>query len=107
MTNAWPVVACTALASSNAFACSRARISTQTPARVCGPASRQAGIAGRGGGEQPVDVGVRVAHVQRDPERARSRSRPSRVIAGWSLSGKSLPRYARKAASPSAAACSP
>ena len=45
ITNAWPLVNCTALASSNTLLCSRSRISRQTPARACGPASRQAGSA--------------------------------------------------------------
>lgn len=45
MMKAWPVVCCTACAISKLAAFSLARISTATPARVSGPASRQGPVA--------------------------------------------------------------
>lgn len=45
MTNACPLVCCTALAISKERSLIRRRISTDTSARVSGPASRQAGSA--------------------------------------------------------------
>jgi hypothetical protein len=42
ITNAWPEVCITALASSKTRECKRAKISRHTPARPAGPASRQA-----------------------------------------------------------------
>ena len=47
MTNGWPLVCITALASSNDRLLIASMISTQTAARVRAPASRHAGIAAR------------------------------------------------------------
>ena len=105
ITKAWPVVNCTALASSKMLLVDPVQDLGADP----DPGLRAGVAPGRdgrlGGGEQHVDVGVRVPDAELDPERAGLGGHPVRR-AGLVEREVGAER-AWKAAAPSAAAVSP